>query len=252
MSGHNKWSTIKHKKGANDAKRGKLFTKLIREIEVAARIGGGDINSNPRLRAIISKARAANMPKDNIDKAIKKGTGEIQGETYEEIYYEGYGPAGVAIMIKTLTDNKNRTASAVRTTLSKYGGNLGENGCVGWMFKYKGVITIEKDKYNEDQIANLALDINADDYSLKGDVWEIYIDPNETENTKELLDSKKIEYSSVEATMIPDNTIKLEENEAIRMLKMLDVLDENDDVVDVYANYDIDDSIIEKYEQTSS
>ena len=251
MSGHNKWSTIKHKKGANDAKRGKLFTKFIREIEVAARIGGGDINGNPRLRAVVSKARAANMPKDNIDKAIKKGTGEIQGETYEEIFYEGYGPAGVAMMIKTLTDNKNRTASAIRATLSKYGGNLGENGCVGWMFKYKGVITLEKSKYNEDDIAGLALEINADDYALKDDIWEIYIDPNETENVKEILDSKKIEYTSVEATMAPDNTIKLEENEAIRMLKLLDVLDENDDVVDVYANYDIDDAIIEKYEQTS-
>ncbi len=252
MSGNNKWANIKHKKSANDAKRGKLFTKLIKEIEVAAKIGGGDINSNPRLRAIVSKAKAANMPKDNIEKAIKKGTGELQGSNYEEIYYEGYGPAGVAIMIKTLTDNKNRTASTIRTTLSKYGGNLGENGCVGWMFKYKGIISIDQSKYNEDQIANLALEINADDYALKGDTWEIYIDPNEVEKIKEILDSKKIEYSSIEATMLPDNTVKLDENDAIRMLKLLDVLDENDDVVDVYANYDIDDAIIEKYEQTSS
>lgn len=251
MSGHNKWSTIKHKKSANDAKRGKLFTKLIREIEVAARIGGGDINANPRLRAIVSKARAANMPKDNIDKAIKKGTGEIQGETYEEIFYEGYGPAGVAIMIKTLTDNKNRTASAIRATLSKYGGNLGENGCVGWMFKYKGVVSADKSKYNEDDIANIALEINADDYALKGDTWEIYVDPNEIDNVKETLNSKKFEFTSAEATMVPDNTIKLDENDAIRMLKLLDVLDDNDDVVEVYANYDIDDAIIEKYEQTS-
>ncbi|HOV45515.1 MAG: YebC/PmpR family DNA-binding transcriptional regulator [Spirochaetes bacterium] len=251
MSGHNKWSNIKHKKGAIDAQRGKTFTKLIREIEVAARIGGGDPNSNPRLRAIISKARVANMPKDNIDKAIKKGTGEIQGETYEEIYYEGYGPAGVAIMIKTLTDNKNRTASAIRTTLSKYGGNLGENGCVGWMFKHKGVITLEKDKFSEDELANLALELNADDYSLKDDVWEIYVDPNEVEKIKEILEKKNISYISAESTMVPDNTVKLTENEAIRMLKMLDVLDENEDVQETYDNAEIDDAVVEKYEQMS-
>lgn len=252
MSGHNKWSTIKHKKAIVDAKKGKLFTKFIREIVVAAKLGGGDINSNPRLRAVVEKAKAANMPKDNIEKAIKKGTGELKGENYEDITYEGYGPAGVAVMIKALTDNKNRTASSIRSTLTKYGGNLGENGCVSWMFKRKGVITLSMEGKDEDYIANFALENNADDYVIKGDEAYIYVNPDDLLNIKENLDKNGIKYIEAEVTFVPDTYVKLENEEAIRMLKLMDALEDNDDVQDVYANFDIDDEIMEKYESSQN
>jgi YebC/PmpR family DNA-binding regulatory protein len=252
MSGHNKWSTIKHKKAAVDAKKGKLFTKFIREIVVAAKIGGGDINANPRLRAVVEKAKAANMPKDNIEKAIKKGTGELKGENYEDITYEGYGPSGVALMIKTLTDNKNRTASSIRSTLEKYGGNLGENGCVSWMFKRKGVVTLPMEGKKEDDIANFALENNADDYVIKSDEAYIYFNPENFQEIKENLDKNNIKYIEAEVSFVPDTYVKLENDEAIRMLKLMDALEDNDDVQEVFANFDIDDEIMEKYENSQS
>lgn len=247
MSGHNKWSTIKRKKAAVDAKRGKMFTKIIREIVVAAKIGGGDINANPRLRAVVDKARAANMPKDNIEKAIKKGTGELKGVNYEDITYEGYGPAGVALIIKTLTDNRNRTAAAVRSILTKHGGNLGENGCVSWMFKQKGVIVLNGEDFDEDKVTNLALEIDAEDYQLKGDVWEITLEPEDFDKAKEYLDENNIKYESAEVTLVPNTYVKLNEKDAEKMIKLLDALDDNDDVQEVYGNFDIDDEIMNKY-----
>jgi len=248
MSGHNKWSTIKHKKAAVDAKRGKIFTKFIREIVVAARLGGGDLNSNSRLRAVVDKAKAANMPKDNIEKAIKKGTGELKGESYEDIIYEGYGPAGVALMIVTLTDNRNRTAAAVRSTLTKHGGNLGENGCVSWMFKRKGVFTLSTEGKTEDDITNIALELNADDFAVKGPSAFIYIDPENFDAVKADAESKGFVFEESEVTMVPDTYVKLEESDANKMLKIMDNLDDNDDVQEVYANFDIDDEIMEKFE----
>lgn len=247
MSGHNKWSTIKRKKAALDAKKGKIFTKLIREIVVAAKIGGGDINGNPRLRAVVEKARAANMPKENIEKAIKKGTGELKGVTYEDITYEGYGPAGVALIIKTLTDNRKRTAAAVRSILTKHGGNLGENGCVSWMFKQKGIIILNESEYNEDEITNLALEIDAEDYQLKGETWEIVLESQDFEKAKEYLDKNNIKYESAEITLIPNTYVKLSEKDAEKMIKLLDALDDNEDVQEVYGNFDIDDEIMNKY-----
>jgi len=245
MSGHNKWSTIKHKKAAADSKRNKVFTKLLRELVVAAKIGGGDLESNARLRTAVDKARAANMPKDNIQKAIKKGTGELSGENYEELVYEGYGPAGVALIIQTLTDNKNRTAASVRSILTKHSGNLGENGCVSWMFKRKGLFAFENIQ-NEDQITNIALEVDAEDYKYDDGYAEIYCEPDDFEDLRSKLDESGFKYENAEITMIPDTVIKLEENDASKMLKIMDSLDDDDDVQNVYANFEIDDDIMEK------
>ena len=242
MSGHSKWHTIKHKKGALDAKRGKLFTKLIKEITVAARLGGGDAEGNPRLRKVVGEAKGANMPNDTIERAIKRGTGELEGVTYEEITYEGYGIGGVAVLVETMTDNRNRTVAELRHLFSKNGGNLGEAGSVAWMFDKKGYIVVDKDAKPEDELFELVIDAGADDLQDEGDVFEIYTAP---ENFDAVLDAVKaagIEPQAAEISQVPQNFIKLEGADAQKMLKLYDAIDDNDDVQKVHANFDIDES----------
>jgi len=246
MSGHSKWATTKHKKAAIDAKRGKAFTKIIREITIAARIGGGDPEGNPRLRTAILKAKDVNMPGENIQKAISRGTGELPGISYEELRYEGYGPGGVAMLIEITTDNKNRTAPEIRQIFSKNGGNLGEAGCVAWMFHKKGMLTIEKNKVNEDNLINIVLDAGAEDIKTTDTDFEVYTDPHAFESVKTALKNNKIEYSYAEVTMVPQNTIRLEGKEAAQMLHMMEALEDHDDVQNVYANFDIADQLIEQ------
>jgi YebC/PmpR family DNA-binding regulatory protein len=241
MSGHNKWSTIKHKKGAADAKRGQLFSKLIKEITVAARMGGGDQSSNARLRTAVLTARAANMPKDNIERAIKKGTGELEGFNLEELSYEGYGPGGVAIMVSVMTDNKNRAVADIRHLFSKYNGNLGENGCVSWMFDKKGVIEVEKGAVEEDTLYDIALGVGADDISDQGDSYEILSEPSVLEDVRAALEEKGIAYLSAEVSMIPKDTVKITGKSAQQLLKLMDLLEEHDDIQSVSSNFDIDD-----------
>lgn len=239
MSGHNKWSTIKHKKGAADAKRGKMFSKLIKEITIAARTGGGDPDGNPRLRTAVFAARAANMPKDNIDRAIKRGTGEIEGASYEEITYEGYGPGGVAVLVEALTDNKNRTVAEVRHIFDKFSGNLGEAGCVAWMFDKKGIVVIPAAELHEDEVMELALEAGAQDVRVEADTFEITTEPSDLEQVRKAVDDKKWKIELFEITMIPQNTVKLEGKKAEQMLKMMDALDDHEDLQKVFANFDI-------------
>ena len=247
MSGHSKWSTIKRKKGKADAERGKLFTRLIKEITVAAREGGGDIEANPRLRTAVATAKASNMPADNIKRGILKGTGDLPGVVYEGINYEGYGPGGVAVFMEALTDNKNRTVAEVRHTMSKYGGNLGSNGCVAWMFDKKGIITVELDAIDEDTLMDIATDAGADDFISDAGVYEILTDPVDIDTVRLVLEEKGIQMVSAEVTMRPQNTVKLTtESEASSMLKMFELLEENEDVQKVYANFDIDEELLEK------
>jgi len=239
MSGHNKWSTIKHKKGAQDAKRGKLFSKIIKEITIAARMGGGDPEGNPRLRTAVLAARAANMPKDNVEKAVKRGAGGLEGTNYEEIVYEGYGPGGVAVLVEVLTDNKNRTVAEVRHIFEKYNGNLGETGCVSWMFKKQGIVVIAADGIDEDEVMEVALECGAHDVKKEGHSFEMTTDPADIETVRKAVEDKgwKIELSEI--TMIPQTTVKLEGKKAEQMLKMMDALDDNDDMQKVFANFDI-------------
>ena len=246
MSGHSKWSTIKRKKGKADAARGRIFTKLIKEITVAAREGGGDPDGNPRLRSAIQAAKAANMPAANIEKAIKKGTGELPGVTYEQVNYEGYGPGGVAVLAETLTDNKNRAVSEIRHIFSTHGGSLGEVGCVGWMFEKKGIIQVNKQKVDEEELMMTVLDAGALDMTLEDDYFEIVTPFEKFEAVKRALDEKKIPTSQAEITMIPQTTVKLEGKQAEQMLKLMEDLEEHDDVEKVYANFDIDIEIMEK------
>jgi len=243
MSGHSKWHTIKHKKGALDAKRGKIFTKLIKEITVAARTGGsGDVDSNARLRKAVNDAKAQNMPNDTIDRAIKRGTGELEGVSYEEITYEGYGVGGVAVMVETMTDNRNRTVAELRHLFSKNGGNLGESGSVAWMFDKKGLIIVDKEAKSEDELFEIAIEAGADDMQDEGDVFEIYTAPENFEAVHDAVKSAGIEPQAAEISMIPQNYIKLEGSDAKQMLKLYDAIDDNDDVQKVYANFDIDES----------
>jgi YebC/PmpR family DNA-binding regulatory protein len=246
MSGHSKWSTIKRKKGKADAARGKVFTKLIKELTVAAREGGGDREGNPRLRSAVQAAKAANMPAANIDKAIKKGTGELPGVSYEQVSYEGYGPGGVAVLVETLTDNKNRAVSDIRHLFSKHGGNLGEVGCVGWMFERRGIIQVEKGKSDEDQLLEIALEAGAQDMTTEEDYFEIVTPFEKFDTVKSALDEKSVSYSQAELTMVPQTTIKLEGRQAEQMLKLMEELEDHDDVQKVYANFDIDTEIMEK------
>ncbi|HDM76071.1 MAG TPA: YebC/PmpR family DNA-binding transcriptional regulator [Deltaproteobacteria bacterium] len=245
MSGHSKWSTIKRKKSAQDAKRGKIFTKLIREITVAARMGGGDPSGNPRLRAAIASARAVNMPKENIERAIKKGTGELAGYSLEEAIYEGYGPGGVAILIEALTDNRNRTTAELRYILSKHGGNLGEAGCVAWMFDKKGLIVFDRNQVDEDEVMEIALEAGAEDVREEDDQLEVVTLQSDFEEVKKAFDEQNIKYELAEVTMIPQNTVKLDDKQAEQMLKLMDALEDSDDVQKVYANFDIDEKILE-------
>ncbi|HEX8637612.1 MAG TPA: YebC/PmpR family DNA-binding transcriptional regulator [Pyrinomonadaceae bacterium] len=246
MSGHSKWHTIKHKKGALDAKRGKIFTKLIKEITVAARVGGsGDIDQNARLRKAVTDAKGQNMPNDTIDRAIKRGTGELEGVNYEEITYEGYGIGGVAVLVETMTDNRNRTVAELRHLFSKNGGNLGEAGSVAWMFDKKGYIVVDKEAKPEDELFEIAIEAGADDMQDEGDVFEIYTAP---ENFDAVLDAVKaagVEPQAAEISMVPQNFIKLEGADAQKMLKLYDAIDDNDDVQKVHANFDIDESEME-------
>jgi YebC/PmpR family DNA-binding regulatory protein len=240
MSGHSKWHTIKHKKGAADAKRGRVFTKIIKEITVAARVGGGDPNGNPRLRTVVAAAKAANMPKDNIDKAIKKGTGELPGVSYEEVAYEGYGPGGVAVYVQTLTDNKNRTLPEIRHLFSKYGGNLGAENCVGWMFEKKGYLVVPKAGTSEDALMELVIEAGGDDVRDDGDNWEVFTPSDRLEQVREALTKKNVTVATGEISMVPKNTVKVEGKKAQQVLSMMDGLEEHDDVQNVWANFDID------------
>jgi YebC/PmpR family DNA-binding regulatory protein len=247
MSGHSKWHTIKHKKGALDAKRGKLFTKLIKEITVSARTGGGaDPTANARLRKAVSDAKAANMPNDTIDRAIKRGTGELDGVNYDEIMYEGYGPGGVAVMVNTVTDNRNRTVSEIRHIFSKNGGNLGESGSVAWMFNKKGQIIIDSTLKGEDEMLELALEAGAEDMVNDGDSYQVLTSPDEFHVVLEALKKAGLEPLSAEVTMIPQNTIKLEGGAANQMLKLYDALDDHDDVQNVASNFEVDDAALEQ------
>lgn len=241
MSGHSKWSQIKHKKAATDSKRGKIFTKIVKEIAVAARTGGGDPDGNPRLRTALEKAKEVNMPAENIKRAIMKGTGELPGMAYEESVYEGYGPGGVALLIEVLSDNKNRTVSEIRHTLSKNGGSLGESGCVAWMFEKKGCILVEKSSIDEDTLMTVALDAGADDMKNEPDEdnYEILTTPENFSNVKEAVEKNKIPVSLAEITMLPKNYIDLEGNAADQMVRLMEALEDNDDVQNVYANFDV-------------
>ena len=247
MSGHSKWSTIKRKKGAIDSKRGKIFTKLIKEITLAARLGGGDIEGNSRLRQAIMAAKEENMPKDNIDRAVKKGTGDQAGAAvYEEVTYEGYGPAGVAVIVDVMTDNKNRTVAEIRHSFSKHGGNLGENGCVAWMFDKKGSIVFDKKAVGEDALMEVALEAGAEDVRDQESEWEVITDPMTFEAVKKAIDQKGWKYLEARVGKIPQNTVKLEAGKAEQMLKLMEKLEDNDDVQNVYANFDIPDDVMEK------
>jgi len=246
MSGHSKWSTIKHKKAAIDAKRGRMFTKIIKEITVAARMGGGDADSNPRLRTAILSAKGVNMPGENIDRAIKKGTGELPGVSYEEITYEGYGVGGVAVLVEVMTDNRNRTVAEIRTIFTKAGGALGESGCVSWMFRKLGLITVPAESIKEDALMEVALDCGAEDMSLEEDVFEVKTRFQDLEAVREAMEAKGVTIGSAEVTMIPQNTTQLDEEGARKMLKLMDNLDDHDDVQKVYANFDIPEDIMEK------
>ena len=240
MSGHSKWATIKHKKGALDAKRGKIFTRLIKEVTIAAKQGGGDPDGNPRLRGAIAAAKAENMPADNIKRAIQRGTGELEGVNYEEITYEGYGPGGVAVIVDVLTDNKNRAVSEVRHAFSKNGGNLGESNSVSWMFTKKGVIVVAKDASSEDKLTEIVLESGAEDLNDEGDNWEILCDPKEFENVVAALKAAKITPEHAEVTMISSTYTKLEGAPANQMIRMLETLEDLDDTQNVYSNFDMD------------
>ncbi|MDA8121089.1 MAG: YebC/PmpR family DNA-binding transcriptional regulator [Deltaproteobacteria bacterium] len=249
MSGHNKWSSIKHKKGKADAQRGKAFTKITRELITAAKIGGGDPNGNARLRAAVLAARAVNMPNDNISRAIKKGTGELEGVTYEEYLYEGYGPSGVAVLVKVLTDNKNRTVADIRHTFSKFNGNLGETGCVNWMFSKKGTIAVSKEATDEEKLMDIALELGADDVANdpESHEYEVRCEPETFEDVKKGLEGKGIKVTSAEVAMVPQTTVHLEGKAADQMLRMMAALDESDDVQNVWANFDISDEAMEAF-----
>ncbi|HEY5543830.1 MAG TPA: YebC/PmpR family DNA-binding transcriptional regulator [Candidatus Binatia bacterium] len=246
MSGHSKWSTIKHKKAAKDAKKGKIFTKLIKEITVAARMGGGDINANPRLRTAVLTARGNSMPNENIERAIKKGTGELEGVTYEEIQYEGYGPGGAAIIAQVLTDNKNRTVSEIRRLFTKHGGNLGETGCVSWMFDNKGLIAIEKSQVDEERLMGIVLEAGAEDVREEDEIFEVVTSPEAFAAVKDSLDHEKIAVASAQVTLMPKNTVDVDAKHVEQILKLTEELEDHDDVQSVSANFNIPTELMEK------
>jgi len=240
MSGHSKWSTIKHKKGAADAKRGKIFTRILKEMTVAARMGGGDPNGNPRLRAAIAEAKSNNMPKDNIDRAIKRGTGEIEGVTYEELTYEGYGPGGVALMVETMADNSNRTTPEIRHVFEKNGGNLGTPGSVRFQFEKKGYFTIEKSAVGEDKLMEVALEAGADDLqTVDPDTYEVTVSPANFEQVRQALEKNNIPTLEAKLGMMPSTYVKLDDNKSKQMLRLLEMLDDHDDVQNVWSNFDV-------------
>jgi YebC/PmpR family DNA-binding regulatory protein len=239
MSGHSKWSTIKHKKAAKDARRGKLFTKLIKEITVAARLGGGDINANPRLRTAVDKAKQSSMPNDNIDRAVKKGTGELEGVQYDDVQYEAYGPGGVAILVSALTDNRNRTVAELRHLFGRHGGNMGEAGCVAWMFQKRGVITLERGAVDEERLIEVALEAGADDVADQEEYFEVTTPPEAFDAVKRRLEESGIAVVEAAVKMVPQNTVSITGSAAEQLLRLLDELEDHDDVQDVAANFDI-------------
>jgi len=244
MSGHSKWATIKHKKAAVDARRGKVFTKLIRELTSAARMGGGDPDANPRLRTAVTAARNSNMPSDTIQRAIKKGTGELPGEVYEEVTYEGYGAGGVAILVDVLTDNKNRTVAEIRHLFSKHGGSLGESGCVAWMFGRKGLITLSTSQIEEDDLLETVLEAGGDDVKVESDAYEIVTAPEAFEDVRSALEQKGLTLDVAEVTMLPQNTVPVEGKQAEQVLRLMEALDDQDDVRKAHANFDISDDVM--------
>jgi YebC/PmpR family DNA-binding regulatory protein len=243
MSGHSKWSTIKHKKAATDAKRGKIFTKLIKEITIAARMGGGDPDANPRLRTALAAARAENMPKDNMDRAVKKGTGELEGVNYEEVTYEGYGAGGAAVFVESLTDNKNRTVADIRYIFSKAGGNLGENGCVAYMFDKKGYLVVEQSATDEDTLMEVALDAGAEDVREDGENFEVITEPGDFEDVRSAIEAAGIATIAAEVTMLPQTVTPVAGKEAEQMVRLMDALEDCDDVQKVYTNADLPDDM---------
>ncbi len=245
MSGHSKWHSIKHKKASADAKRGKLFTRLIKEISVAARLGGGDVDANPRLRAAVQTAKGANMPQDNIKRAIMKGTGELPGQTYESISYEGYGPGGVAVLLEVLTDNKNRTVAELRRIFSKQGGNLAETGSVQWMFERKGSIDINQNEVSEEKLLEIVLEAGAEDLESQEELFKVYTSIENLEAVKQALQSAGVKMASAEVTMITQTDVRLENKQAEQMLRLMDALEDFEDVGNVWANFDIDDKQME-------
>jgi YebC/PmpR family DNA-binding regulatory protein len=245
MSGHSKWHTIKHKKGALDAKRGKVFTRIIKELTVAARNGGGDVEMNPRLRTIVAEAKSVNMPSDNIKKAIQRGTGELPGVSYEEVVYEGYGPGGAAVIIEALTDNRNRTVGELRHMLTKHNGNLAESNAVAWMFSKKGYIVVDKAAANEEALLNVVLEAGGDDLRDDGDSWEILSDPSAFEAVRDAVKALGVEPATAQIAMLPQNYVKLEGKDANHMVKLMDALDDHDDVKQVWSNFDIEEKEIE-------
>jgi YebC/PmpR family DNA-binding regulatory protein len=246
MSGHSKWHSIKHKKAAADSKRGRIFTRLIKEMTVAARNGGGDVDSNPRLRLAVSTAKAANMPADNIKRAIMRGTGELPGVTYEDVNYEGYGPGGVALYVHVLTDNRNRTVAEIRHILSKNGGNLGETGCVGWMFDRKGYFVIEKSAVSEEKLLDIALGAGADDMREDADNYEVFSSPESFDEVKSALEAANIPIGAAEISMVPQNYVKLEGKSAQTMVKLMEALEDHEDVQNLWANFDIDEAELQE------
>ena len=248
MSGHSKWASIKHKKGAADAKRGKVFTKLIRELTVAARSGGGNPDTNPRLRLAIQRGKDSNMPQENIERGIKKGTGELEGVTYEEITYEGYGPGGVAIIVEVVTDNKNRASSDVRNIFSKRGGNMAGQGSVSWMFEKKGYIVIAKNAVEEDKLMSIALEAGAEDMKTEDTTYEVTTQISDFEKVKKAIEDNKIKIEAADITNLPKSTIKIDGNNAKKLLSLVTELEDQDDVQNVYANFDIPDEILKEME----
>ncbi len=247
MSGHSKWSTIKHKKGAADAKRGKIFTRIIKEMTVAARMGGGDQDGNPRLRAAVVEAKANNMPKDNIDRAIKRGTGELEGVNYEELTYEGYGPGGVAVMVETMTDNTNRTTPEIRHAFEKCGGNMGTPGSVRFQFERKGVLIVEKSAVGEDRLMEVALEAGADDLQTDdNEIFEIYTTPEAFEQVRQALEKNKIPVVEAKLGQVPANYVKLDEQKAKQMIRLIDMLDDQDDVQNVYTNFEMPEDLMDE------
>ena len=244
MSGHSKWSTIKRKKGAIDAKRGKIFTTIIKEITIAARLGGGDESANPRLRQATAKAKSTNMPADNVKRAIKKGTGELPGVNYEEVVYEGYGPAGVAIMMEILTDNKKRTVAEIRHLMSKYGGNLGENGSVAWMFDKKGLVVMDKNDYSEEAMIDIVLECGAEDFETEDNEFIIVTKPGDLIEVRDKLEAKNVIVKSSEVELVPKNLQKVEGKDVVGVINLMEALEDNEDIKNVYANFDIDEELL--------
>jgi YebC/PmpR family DNA-binding regulatory protein len=246
MSGHNRWSKIKHKKEASDSKKSKVWTKVIKELTLSARLGGGDIAGNPRLRAAADKARAVNMPNDTIDRAIKKGTGDLEGVNYEEFNYEVFGPGGTAVLVEVMTDNRNRTASDIRSLITRHGGNLGASGSVGWMFKKQGLVVYDASQLDEDKVTELAIDLGAEDIRVEGESLVVVTDPKQFESLREGLKKAGLpDPLSAEVTMVPQNIVKLVGKDAEGAVKLVNALEDNDDVQNVYSNMDVDESVLE-------